>query len=490
MTRRLPMRRGTLWQSVALAALMMLGSALSVGTAWGEEAARPNVLLIVSDDLNNDLGCYGHPLVKSPHIDRLAAQGTRFDRAYCQYSVCNPSRSSFMTGVYPDQTGVLSNAGNFRKRLPDFPTMPQHFSNQGYFVARVGKIYHYGVPNQIGTNGADDDASWQVRINPRGIDREVHDQIHTLQPGQFGGTLSWLALPNDAGEHTDEIGASEAIKLLKQHHPNKTGKPFFLAMGFYRPHTPYVAPQKYFDLYDRAAIQPVMEQPGERDDIPRAALPDRPHQRELTVEKRREIIQAYYASISLMDAQVGRLLDALKQLELDDNTIVIFTSDHGYHLGRHGLWQKSDLFEDACRVPLIVYDPRRTSHPPRTAALAELVDLYRTLADLCGLSEPTHPLGTSLRAVLDDPTSELRDAAFTTTLSRTVRGCQGYSIRTGRYRYTEWNSGEHGVELYDYDEDPEERVNRATSEDHAAIRAELKQRLERAIAHGTQPVGR
>ncbi len=448
---------------------------------------RLNVLMIVSDDLNCDLGCYGHPLVQSPHIDRLAARGVRFLQSYCQYPLCNPSRSSFMTGMYPEQTGVLTNIASFRKKNPDVVTLPQLFQQAGYYVARVGKIYHYGVPLQIGTDGMDDPASWMEVVNPRGLDREVHDRIHSLVPGRFGGALSWLELDTDDEHQTDGIGALAAIELLKRHHPRKTGKPFFLAVGFYRPHTPYVAPSRYFQLYDRDRIEPVMEKLGDRDDIPLAALVDRPHQRELSVAKRKVIIQAYYASISYMDAQVGRVLDALQDLDLDQKTIVLFTSDHGYHLGQHGLWQKGDLFEEACRVPLIVSVPSMKTAGQASKALTEMVDIYPTLADLCGLTPPKTVQGNSLRSILDDPRSQPgKEGALSVTISRAYRMHKeikkkdiiGHSIRTPRYRYTEWDAGEFGVELYDYQSDPEEYTNLARVPGNEELLKRMKQLLD------------
>jgi len=451
---------------------------------------RPNVLFIASDDLNTDLGCYRHPLVLSPNIDRLADRGVRFEHAYCQYPVCNPSRSSFMTSLYPDQTGILSNRGHIRDKNPDVVTLPQMFMRHGYFAARVGKIYHYGVPDQIGTDGEDDPASWQQVVNPRGIDREVHDRIHSLIPGSFGGTLSWLKLDSTDGQHTDGIGASEAIKLLDQHHPKKTGKPFFLAVGFYRPHTPYVAPSHYFDLYPREKIQPVMEKEGDRDDIPLAALHDRKFQRELTVEQRKEIIQAYYASVTLMDAQVGRLLDALDRLDLRDSTIIVFISDHGYHLGAHGLWQKSDLFEGSTHVPMIIADPRLKTAGRNSRSLVELVDLYPTLAELCGLKAPAHVQGRSLVPVLNDPTRSVRDESLSVTVSRGYQmhrelprktRIMGYTIRTARYRYTEWGQGRFGVELYDYQNDPDEYTNLAMSAESDPLIRRLRQRLRQRV---------
>ena len=287
-------------------------------SAQQSETEHLNVLMIVTDDCNCDLGSYGHSLVRSPNIDRLAARGVRFERAYSQYPVCNASRSSFMTSLYPGQTGVFSNKGNLRKKNPNVVTLAQMFRNHGYVAARVGKIYHYGVPNQIGTDGHDDLASWDIRVNPRGIDREIHDQIHCIRPGaamksKLGGSLSWLSVPNESEHHTDGKGATAAIELLDQLHPDRTGRPFFLAVGFYRPHTPYVAPSRFFHMYQRDEIDPVLEKPGDRDDIPVAALHDRPMQRELSIDQRKEIIQAYYASVSLMDEQLGRVVDALEE---------------------------------------------------------------------------------------------------------------------------------------------------------------------------------
>ncbi len=458
--------------------------------ASAHEQDKPNVLFIASDDLNNDLSCYGHGLVLSPNIDRLADRGVRFEHAYCQYPVCNPSRSSFMTGLYPDQTGVLSNGGDFRKKHPKLDTMPQHFRKHGYFVARIGKIYHYGVPTQIGTDGKDDPASWDLVVNPRGIDKEVEDKIHTLVPGSFGGTLSWLNVKSEDLQHTDGIGATEAIRLLEEHHPKKTGKPFFLAMGFYRPHTPYVAPPHYFDMYPVQKIKPVMEKEGDRDDIPLAALHDRRHQRELSVAKRKEIIQAYYASTTLMDSQVGRIIDALDRLQLRDNTIVVFISDHGYHLGAHGLWQKSDLFEGSARVPMIIVDPRKKTAGRPTKALAELVDLYPTLSELCGLPQANHVQGKSLVPVLDDPSRNIRRGAFTVTVSRghqmhkslPKKRIMGYTVRTPRYRYTEWGGGEYGAELYDYRNDPDEYTNLAMSAENEGTIRRLRKLLRECLA--------
>ena len=468
------------WSHVLSIAL--IGCSALLATSCSHEPLSPNILFIAVDDLNTDLGTYGHNMVLSPHIDRLAARGIRFDRAYCQYPVCSPSRSSFLTGLYPEQTGVLSNQGQFRERLPDTPTLPQWFKTHGYHTARVGKIFHYGVPREIGSDGMDDPASWLETVNPRGIDREVHDRIHTLVPNEFGGTLSWLSLDADEGRHTDELGAEAAIRIMEERHPDRTGTPLFLAVGFYRPHTPFVAPDSFFAMYPLDRIEPVLEQPGDRNDIPLPALADRPRQRALSLEQRREIIQAYYASISFMDAQVGRLIDALERLDLTDNTIIVFVSDHGYHLGHHGLWQKGDLFEGSVRVPLIVSIPAGGPWDTGTEALVELVDLYPTLVDLADLPPPGHLVGQSLRSILMLPDRLGHSSAFSVARSRAGwmhpemqgRDVIGHTIRTLRFRYTEWNEGDEGVELYDYQNDPLELNNLSGSTNHAQVQDSLK----------------
>lgn len=467
---------------------------LFVVWALAQDTPRRNVLFLVTDDCNCDLGCFGHALVRTPNIDKLADRGVLFSHAYAQYPVCNPSRSSFMTGLYPDQTGVLSNGGNFRIKQPNVVTMSQMFRNHGYVAARVGKIYHYGVPNQIGTDGEDDLASWDIRVNPRGVDRELHDRIHSIQPeapieSRFGGTLSWLRVEEESPLHTDGKGATEAIRLLDELHPDRTGRPFFLAVGFYRPHTPYVAPGRFFDWYPRQRIDPVLERPDDRDDIPMAAWHDRPGQRELSVEARKEIIQAYYASISLMDEQLGRVVDALEERKLAESTVIVFLSDHGYHLGAHGLWQKSDLFEGSCHVPLIIASPlskqrgRVASHP------VELVDLYPTLADLCQVKAPSHVKGVSLRPALEDTNHSTKPGALSVTVSRarqmhkafTSDRVMGYSIRTKRYRYTRWGDGQHGHELYDYASDPHEYTNLADKPEHAVTVERMRTLLDEAV---------
>jgi choline-sulfatase len=454
--------------------LVMLAMATVARTSEPLQAPRLNVLFLIADDLNNDLGAYGAP-VRSPNIDKLAARGARFDRAYAQYPLCNPSRSSLLTGRRPNATGVLTNPGqnpmspHFREKLPDAITLPQLFRTNGWFSARIGKLYHYGVPNTIGTGGLDDYPSWDLAINPRGRDREVHDRIFSLKPGQFGATVSWLADSGPDAEHTDGIAAAEAVRLLERFKRN--GESFFLAVGFYRPHTPYVAPKRYFDMYPRDRIELPKLSDADRSRTPQAAYRSAfPEQDAMTDDQRREAIQAYWASITFMDAQVGHVLDALDRLGLSDSTIVVFTSDHGYHLGDHGLWQKMSVFERSARVPLIIAAPGARARGVAVRGLAELVDLYPTLADLAGL-KPKGPVdGASLAPMLQDPAATVKDAAFTQ-----VRN--GYSVRTDRWRYVEWAGGEQGAQLYDMDSDPAETTNLANEAQHAATVNDLRARL-------------
>jgi iduronate 2-sulfatase len=476
---------------------MRLLSALLIALVAGSVSAadKMNVLFIVSDDLtNNTLGCYGSALGKSPNIDKLAAKGVRFDRAYCQFPLCNPSRASFLTGLRPDQLKVYENATQLRKTVPDAQTMPQTFRKGGYFVARVGKLYHYGVPAQIGTDGLDDPPSWEKTVNPRGFDKddEDADRIFTLNPmgkgsGRFGGTLSWLASAGSDEQQTDGKIAREVGTLLEA---NKD-RPFFLACGFFRPHTPYVAPKKYFDMF-----------PLEKFDLPKvpvghvAAGPApafgsaKKEQEKLTDDLRRQALQAYYASTTFMDAQVGHVLDTLEKLKLADKTIVVFISDHGYHLGEHGLWQKMSLFENSARVPFIVYDPRSKANGKASKRVVELVDLHPTLAELCGLESPKVLTGKSVKPLLDDPNATWDKPAITQVSRGTPTATgevrpkaqpwfMGYSVRTERYRYTQWEDGKKGSQLFDYETDPNELTNLANDPKHAETVKELQSKLKR-----------
>jgi iduronate 2-sulfatase len=467
----------TMFRPILYVSLLSLGLPI-----LAEAAERPNVLFLVCDDLNCDIGCYGHPLVKTPNIDRLAARGVRFDRAYCQYPLCGPSRASFMTGLYPDQTLVRRNAIYIREHIPNVNTLPQMFRDAGYFATRIGKLYHYNVPKHIGTSGHDDPYSWNYTINPRGRDKTDEDKIFSLRPGSFGATLSWLAAEGSDEEQTDGIAATEAAKLLREYADQK--RSFFLAVGLFRPHTPYVAPKKYFEkMHPLEEIVVPAVPKGYFDTLPppaRKSITRKKDQLNLKPELARQAIQAYYASISFADAQLGRVLDALEQTGLSDNTIVLFTSDHGYHMGEHGHYQKTTLFENAARVPLIMAGPG-IAQGADAKSLAEMVDFYPTLADLADLPKPEFLAGISLADALRDPSRATRTTALT-------QYSNGYSIRTDHYRYTEWGeAGAEGNELYDHRTDPAEMKNLAGEESLQDTIKELSQLLRRRIEEANRP---
>ncbi|MCH2169534.1 sulfatase [Myxococcota bacterium] len=473
-------------------AFVTLGAWLGLwGGGCGSSAdhAPPNVLFIVADDLNTALGTYGHPQVQSPHIDRLAERGVRFDRAYAQAPICKASRTSFLTGLYPDQTGVVSNTGDFRQRLPDLQTLPQWFRNQGYFTARVGKIFHANVPRDIGTPGEDDPQSWDRAVDPRGRDRDDEARVFALgNQRNLGATLSWLAAEGSDHEQTDALVASAAIELMREHR----SEPFFIAVGFYRPHTPFIAPRRYFERYPLEEIELVDEPADDLEDIPAPAWADRPHQQQMNERTRKQALRAYFAAISFVDAQVGRLLDAIDELDLSRRTVIVFVSDHGYHLGEHRLWQKATLFEPAARVPLIIAAPGAPGNGHSTRGITELVDLYPTLTELSGLPAPEHLVGRSLVGLLENPGADEPRLASTQFLTRrrdaegrlTGERVRGDSIRTDRYRYTEWGRGTEGVELYDHLRDPHEYDNLAPSRDpeHRALEERMRALLAKRRA--------
>ncbi len=457
-----------------LASLFLIGFLLPVIAA-----EKKNVVFLICDDLNCDLGSYGHPLVKTPNIDRLAEQGTRFDRAYCQYALCGPSRASFLTGLYPDQTLIHKNAIYIREHIPNVTTVSQMYRNNGFFATRIGKLYHYNVPKHIGTSGHDDPYSWNYTINPRGRDVEEESKIFTLKPGTFGATLSWLAAEGTDEEQTDGMIADAAVAELQRYH--REDRPFFLAVGLFRPHTPYVAPKKYFDMYplDQIVVPEVPE--GYDKTIPEPALKSVRRKKEqinLADDLAKQAIQAYYATISFADAQVGKVLETLETTGLAKDTVVVFTSDHGYHMGEHGHWQKTTLFENATRVPLIISSPDQRDKGGVVTSPVEMVDIYPTLAELSGLEAPDFLSGVSLAASMDNSSVKPRESALSQYM-------QGYSIRTERFRYTEWGEkGAEGVELYGCQDDPEELKNLAHSggKDFVGVISELSEKLHQRIA--------
>lgn len=449
-----------------------------------EQKKKYNVLLIMADDLNNDMECYGNSFVKTPHLDRLANSSIRFDRAYNQFPLCSPSRVSMLTGFRPDVTGVFDLQKLFRDNIPEAITLPQLFKNNGYFSARVGKIFHYGVPGGIGTNGQDDSISWNKRVNPIGRDKAEESKLTILTPARgLGASLAYLIADGEDEEQTDGIVAKEAIQIME----NNKDKPFFLAVGFYRPHCPYVAPKKYFDLYPLDKVSVVKEDPSDWNDKPQIAKSTDPLNYGLDETKLREALRAYYASISFMDAQVGKVLDALERLKLKDNTVVVFCSDHGYNVGQHGQWMKQSLFENSARVPLIIALPGLTNGKSSLRTV-ELLDIYPTLAELCGLKPPINIQGKSLLPLIKNPNEKWDKPAYTQVQRIINRDkpdqkiIMGRSVRTERWRYNEWDEAKKGVELYDHQNDPGEFINLAVDARYASTVKEMAILLRKSYA--------
>jgi iduronate 2-sulfatase len=423
--------------------------------------ARRNVLFIAVDDLRPELACYGNRIVKTPNLDKLAEQGVRFDRAYCQYPLCNPSRASLFTGRYPTSTGVMDNLKYFRDQIPDVVTLPQHFKQNGYVSARAGKQFHGGI---------DDEASWTEGYEPR----QERMPRTPQQAADYRKTSDrWLAAPSEENQG-DYRTASRVIQLLEKH---KDGA-FFIAAGFAKPHSPLIAAKTYFDLYDPEKIplppgfSPTLKVP---DGAPQGALTQNGDlfiQREPSEQEAREMIRAYYACVSQTDAQVGRILAALDRLGLREKTIVVFFGDHGYHLGEMGKWSKhNSLYEEGTRVPIIISAPDR-ARGKACLRTVELVDLYPTLIGLAGLTVPPGLEGQNLDPLLRDPSAKWDHPAYSYTRSRPG---VGQSVRDERYRLTSWANG--GLELYDYEKDPVQRRNLAADPEYAPVVERMKKLL-------------
>jgi iduronate 2-sulfatase len=445
-----------------LSLALCVAAALLCGPAVAAE--HLNVLLICVDDMNNDLACYGQPLVKSPHIDRLAKRGVRFDRAYCQYPLCNPSRVSMLSGLRPDTTRVMDLETPPRTYLADVVFLPQYFRKNGYHTAHVGKVFHTGP-------AFEDPPSWDVEIRERG---KTPPEAAVIRGKKFDRPVNykmqWNELNSSDEETPDGVVARTSSVMLVQLAAEE--KPFFLAVGFRRPHQPYAAPKAYFDLYPPEAIPPLDEPPDHLKRIPALALTYPVGRPNVAQRDRRQVVAAYYACISFVDAQVGLLMQALDELGLWRNTVVVFYSDHGYHLGEHGgLWHKMTLFEQSARVPMIVVAPAAAGNGRACDRPVELIDVYPTLVDLCGLPPVKGLEGRSLRPLLEDPDADWKQAAYTQLRRDDV---MGRSVRTARWRYTEWDDGRQGAELYDHDADPHEYSNLAGAPKWAAEQSRLR----------------
>jgi iduronate 2-sulfatase len=404
--------------------------------AAAQGGRKRNVLFIATDDLNNCIGCYRHPIVKTPNIDRIAKNGVRFDRAYCQFPLCSPSRTSLMTGLAPDTTKIYELQTHFRSVLPNVVTLGQAFQKNGYFSGRVGKIYHYGNPGQIGTDGLDDRPTWNQVVNPAGIDKlEEEPKLTNYTPGRgLGSAVCFYASPAADEQHTDGKVAEETIRMMEAH----KDEPFFIGAGFYKPHVPWIAPKKYFDMYPLESIDVRPFDDSELTVAPEYAYFTKPANWSMTPEQRRDAIRAYYASISFVDAQIGKLLDALERLKLADSTTVVFWSDHGYQLGEHGQWMKQTVFEWSARAPLIVAGAGVPARGRNSIRTVELLDIYPSLAELCGLSgTPNNLHGRSLVPLLKNPgTAWSKPAISQVRRGQAEKAVHGHSLRNERYRYT------------------------------------------------------
>ncbi|WP_437188521.1 sulfatase [Planctomicrobium sp. SH668] len=444
---------------------------------------KMNVLLIISDDLTaTALGCYGNTLCSTPNIDQLAARGMRFERAYCNATYCGPSRASLLSGYYPHATQLFE-YGPVRPTIGDRATLPQHFINNGYYSARVSKIFHMGIPGDIvkGGNSSDDERSWTERFNSQGPEWQAPGDGETLEsnpdetkPVMGGNTFVVVEADGDDLVHSDGKTASKAVELIEQH----AAEPFFLAVGFVRPHVPFVAPSAYFKDYLPYDSIPLPEKVvGDWDDIPAAGINYKTSiNMQMDERKQRKAIGGYYAAVSYLDAQVGKVLDALDQSGQADNTVIVFTSDHGFHLGEHDFWAKVSLMEESTRVPLIISVPGR--EPGVSHSLVELIDLYPTLSSLAGLPQQNRLQGKDISTLLVDPSLEVRNSILCTSPAR-----NGLLVRTKDWSYIQYGTdGEEGAELYDLTNDPHQYQNLATVPEKSEIVASMKQNLLQRLA--------
>lgn len=455
---------------------------LFLTVSCAQEKKKPNILFIIADDLTTTaVSSYKNKACKTPNIDKLASEGVRFTKTYCQFPVCGPSRASFMSGYYPHATTTFGYVSGRENIGPDRKTWSQLFKDNGYYTARVSKIYHMGVPKDIenGTNGTDDEASWTERFNSQGPEWKAGGDAELVQanptgelPRKGGNVMTIVKADGDDLVHSDGKTAARASALIRKH----KDKPFFLAVGFVRPHVPFVAPRAYFEPYPyKEAMMPEQVE-GDWDDIPERGINYvNSVKHEMTPEQEKKAIAAYYASVSYMDTQVGKVLKTLKDEELEDNTIVIFTSDHGFHLGEHKFWMKVSLHEESVRVPMIIKVPGKK--PTVCNSFTELLDLYPTVAELAGLETPAHLQGKSLVKTLDDPEHQVRDMAFSVS-----QNGKTFLLRNEKWAYIQYNEDAGaGMELFDMQEDPKQFTNLAHDPGYAAVVEDFKDKLKRKL---------
>jgi len=465
--------------------VLMYLIALALKTSAQNEK-RPNVLFIISDDLTaTSISAYGNSACSTPNIDRLATEGVRYARAYCQYPVCGPSRASFMFGYYPSATKTYGYVSGRQNVGPDRKSWAQLFKEKGYYTARVSKIFHMGTKDWInGTNGTDDEVSWTERFNSsdpewnaEGEGELVQKNPYGLEPPKQGNNLMSIvkAEGNDL-DYCDGKTAQKASELIRKH----KGKPFFLAVGFIRPHVPFVVPKAYFEPYPYRLMVLPPKVEGDWDDIPASGINYVTSVNGMmSEEQEKKAITAYYASVSYMDAQLGKILRTLKEEGLEDNTIVIFTSDNGYHLGEHRFWMKVSLHEESARVPLIIKVPGKK--PAICNSLVELLDLYPTTSELAGLRASPYLQGKSLVKTLDDLNFKVRDMAFSVSQSVSGEG-KAFLVRTEKWSYIQYDEdGRNGMELYDMEFDSKQYNNLAHLPQYRDVVEQMQNKLKQKL---------
>ncbi|MBA63858.1 MAG: iduronate sulfatase [Planctomycetaceae bacterium] len=460
------------------------------------QASQPNVLFIAIDDLRADLNCYGNPQIHSPNIDRLAEVGTLFNRAYCQQAVCNPSRSSLLTGLRLDTLHLWDLPTHFRERIAEVVTLPQLFKQNGYHTRCVGKIFHNWRQDDYKGDAVSWSAPEELHYNSHGNDKAI---VNGKLPPNISNVPKCVIrdVPDEA--YFDGRVAGRAIEVLNQ----IKDKPFFLAVGFWKPHAHFNAPKKYWDLYKPSEIKLPVNRQNPRN-VPEIALHNGQEilrayknapNKYPTDHQAREMRRGYYANISYMDAQVGKVLDELDRLKLRDNTVIVLWSDHGFHLGENGLWAKTSNFELDARVPVIISTPN-FNQSQKTDSLIELLDIYPTLTDLCQLEGPDNLAGKSLLPILRNPKASVKHQALTQHCRPAYPPngedpeAMGYSIRTDRYRYTEWREfHSHAViarEIYDHKTDPLE-TNNVVEDTSVRLKQRLAKQLEAVISRQVHP---
>lgn len=442
-------------------------------------AERMNVLFIISDDLRTELGCYGSQLAKTPHLDQLAAEGVRFERAYCQFPLCNPSRSSMLTGRYPTTTGVLGNRQWFGVTHPEFVSLPRYFRDHGYITIRVGKIFHGGIDDtEAWTLGGEERFFGEGATAP--VPRQDRDEPLAEKSGpaltKEQRSDRWIVLEGDGEEHGDYKVAERAIRMLQEHRDQQ----FFIGCGFSKPHSPLEAPERFFDMFDGDDIPlpaDFASAPTVPEGFPAGSI--RPRNADLFIGRdaapaeAKEMIRAYLASTAWMDWNAGRVLAALDELGLRENTIVVFWGDHGYQLGEKGKWSKAgSLWEQGTRVPLLIRDPRAASNGQACSRVAEAIDVYPTLVELCGLPAVANLDGRSLVPLLKDPQTPWENHAYT-VWSEDGSTLSGVSVRSEEWHFAEFFGRGAGKMLTDLEADPHELTNLANDPRHAKTVAEL-----------------